>query len=126
VECDTGGSKAILIDFAMARKISQKSSFVGTPNYLHRNLFECFLQDRKQHKVQESHDFAALGFTLAYFIHCRQTWSVGRYPQSVTNVTEEEKVLLKSTMDGRFNDAHTASNGYGEVQRLLIHDLPIQ
>jgi serine/threonine protein kinase len=66
--------RAILIDFATARKIDENvSGFVGTPNYVHRYLFECFLQGRTPYKPQPSHDLAALGFTLAYFINsCRR------------------------------------------------------
>jgi serine/threonine protein kinase len=127
---DVGGvqPRAILIDFATARKIDEKvSGFVGTPNYVHRYLFECFLRGRTPYKPQPSHDLAALGFTLAYFINsCRRSWSVGRYPVSSTTrpVAKEEVDHLRSTMDARLAAARLASLEYPRVEQLLTNDDP--
>jgi serine/threonine protein kinase len=118
--------RAILIDFATARKSDKNvSGFVGTPNYVHRYLFECFLQGRKRYKPQASHDLAALGFTLAYFINsCRRPWSVGRYPvSSMTRpVAKEEMDHLRSTMEARLAAARLASLEYPRVVKLLAND----
>jgi hypothetical protein len=118
--------RAILIDFATARKIDKNvSGFVGTPNYVHRYLFECFLRGRTPYKPRPSHDLAALGFTLAYFINsCRRSWSVGRYPVAMTRpVSKEEEDHLRSTMDDRLEAARLASHEYPHVEQLLANDV---
>jgi serine/threonine protein kinase len=121
--------RAILIDFATARKIDTNvSGFVGTPNYVHRDLFECFLRGRTPYQPQPKHDLAALGFTLAYYINsCRRSWSVGRYPVSIMTrpVAKEEMDHLRSTMDVRLAAAVRllASREYPRVEQLLANDV---
>jgi hypothetical protein len=123
VNSDVGEQKAVLIDFATTRKSTDTHSFDGTPNYVHRHLFECFLQNRKKHKPEPSHDFAALGFTLAYFANgCQRSWSVGRYPLCKMSVSKDDEDCLKRTMDSRLDAAKKALAEYPDVLELLKHE----
>ena len=97
------GARAILIDYSISifsptRK--ELKGFRGTPNYVHRSIFSSTLV-RKVWVPKQEHDFAGLGFTLAFLANgCLCTWSVSKYLE-----TEKEP---DSEMDARLEKARSA------------------
>jgi hypothetical protein len=107
------GARAVLIDYSISifspttRK--ELKGFRGTPNYVHRSIFSSTLL-RKPWGPKREHDFAGLGFTLAFLANgCMRKWSVGKYPKTGDPKTENKnKTHLDSVMNSRLKKARSA------------------
>ena len=104
------GARAVLIDFSISDKCEKSiKGFRGTPNYVHREVFRCYLHNGKEWNALPHHDKAGLGFTLAFFANrCVRSWDVDGFPKRKRAPKVEEEELLVLVMETRLDHAKTA------------------
>ena len=117
--------RAILIDFTIAQEKEAKiKGFVGTPVYSHREIFECHLHSRKIWTAQPKHDYAGLGYTLAFLANgCSRPYDIGKYPLCYQKPDEYQKSDLEEVMDERNKAAIAVFENKSDEWKKIIKEL---
>jgi serine/threonine protein kinase len=122
--------RAVLIDYSLATQTSKLSKsfkgFRGTPNYVHREIYQFCLSGKKW-KPTQNHDKAGLGFSLAFFAnHCVRPWNVVGYPKRASPRNNMMHESLEAAMKSRSKKAIKAVSRLGdELKREIVDFLKL-